>query len=169
MGNSVQKSYDERMQDLEKRMAILKAEKKKRDARRITAIGAAVKKQYPELLNKFDEKGFDLEKYLKDHLILKEDEPSEKKPAEPSEKKGSAEAIDAKSTAEASEVKQTITTADDKKPVEPAEVKAQAEPSNAAGPARTAPVNNPVQAAPINKPSGNYAGRQTYGNFTQGT
>ena len=46
MGKSVQKSYDERMQDLEKRMAALKAEKKKRDARHITAIGTAVSRQY---------------------------------------------------------------------------------------------------------------------------
>lgn len=169
MGKSVQKSYDERMQDLEKRMAALKAEKKKRDARHITAIGTAVSRQYPELLKKFDEEGFVLEKYLKVHLILKEEGPSEKKLAEAFEKKGSVETTDVKSTAETSEVKQTITTADDKKPAEPAEVKAQAESSNGAVPVRTVPVNIPVQAAPVNKPSGNNAGRQTYGNFSLGT
>lgn len=79
---STNKTYDEQLKALQDKISRLKAEKKEKDRKRTYTIGETVVRLIPDLLQRLEEKDFDLETYLSDRLALKRGVPREKKHAD---------------------------------------------------------------------------------------
>ena len=59
------KSYDEQIADLQKKISDIKAKKARQEKQKIEKLGQAVADRCPEILEKMDEKGFNIFDYVK--------------------------------------------------------------------------------------------------------
>ena len=62
------KTYDEQLKALQKKISKLKADKREKDRKRTYTIGEMVVRLIPDLLQMFEEDNFDLEGFLKNRL-----------------------------------------------------------------------------------------------------
>ena len=167
MGKSTPKSYDEKMRDLQRKMAELKKDRKEKDRKHTYAIGTYIVRMIPGLLDKFEEDEFELEAYLSERLVIKElsetssiaDASSDEEPIEESVQNVSEGTEDVGAIPEVSMEKKTA---------EISEAKAPATSSTGSSPAKTASVNNHVRHVMMEQ-SENSAVGQSFGNSIQGT